>query len=105
MQLTKCLNNSMSMNLALNCVCQVFIRLLPHIKLTPVSTKEISEIIKSLKWKNSHGFDEITIKILKISLPFIVSPLTFLCNKSSSTGIFHTQLKYSQINPIFKKRQ
>jgi len=26
-----------------------------------------------------------------------------VCNKSFSTGIFPTQLKYSQINPIFKK--
>jgi len=91
------------MNSALNYLYQVFTRPFPHIKLTPVSTKEISEIIKSLKWKNSHGYDEIPTKILKISLPFIISPLTYVCNKSSSTGTFHTQLKYSQINPIFKK--
>jgi len=56
----------------------VFIRPFANIKLTPVSTKEISEIIKSLKWKNSHDYDEIPIKILKISLPFIISPLTFI---------------------------
>jgi len=59
------------------------------IKLTPVSTREGSEIIKSLKWKNSHGYDEIPIKILKISLPYIMSPLTYICNRSS-TGIFPT---------------
>ena len=49
-----------------------------HIQiLTPVSTREISEIIKSLKWNNSHGYDEIPTKILKISFPFIISPLTY----------------------------
>jgi len=57
-------NNSMTMNIAINYLYKVFIRPFPHIKLTPVTTKEISEIIKSLKWKNSHGYDEIPVKIL-----------------------------------------
>jgi hypothetical protein len=71
-------NNSMTMNSALNYLYQVFTRPFPHIKLMPVSTKEIGEIIKSLKWKSSHGYDEIPTKILKISLPFILSPLTYI---------------------------
>ena len=36
---------------------QVFIRQFSNIKLTPVSTEEVREIIKSLKWKYSHGYD------------------------------------------------
>jgi hypothetical protein len=36
-------------------------------------------------------------------MPFILSPLTYVCNKSLSLGIFPTRLKYSQISPIFKK--
>ena len=52
--------------------------------------------------ENSHGCDEIPIKILQTSLPYIESPLTYICNKMS-TGIFPTRLKFSQINPIFKK--
>jgi len=96
-------NNSMTMNSALNYLYQVFTRPFPHTKLTPVTTREISEIIKSLKWKNSHGYNAIPIKILKTSLPFIISPLTYICKKLLSTGIFPTQLKYSQINPIFRK--
>ena len=55
------------MNTALNYLYQVFTRPFPNIKLTPVTTTEISGIIKSLKWKNSHGYDEIPIRILKIS--------------------------------------
>jgi hypothetical protein len=80
-------NNSITFNVAtnvvhpLNYLHQVFIRPFPKIKLTPVSTKEFSEIIKSLKWKNSHGYDEIPIEILKISLPYIISPLTYICNR------------------------
>jgi len=55
-------NNSMTTNSAINYLCQVFTRPYRHIKLTPVSTKEISEIIKCLEWKNSHGYDEIQKK-------------------------------------------
>ena len=99
-------NNLMNVNVAsngahpLSYLHQVFIRPFPNIKLTPVSTKEVREIIKSLKWKNSHGYDEIPIKI---SLPFIISPLTYIFNRMLSTGTFPTPLKFSQINPIFKK--
>jgi hypothetical protein len=100
----KSVNNSLVMNLALNYsyLYQVFIKPFPHIKLTPVSIKEISKIIKYLTWKNSHGYDEIPIKIC---IPFIICPLTYICNKMLSTSIFPTQLKYLQISPVFKKRQ
>jgi hypothetical protein len=67
------------------------------------STKEIKDIIKVLKNKNSHGYDEISPKIMKIRMPFIVSPLTYICNRFLSTGIFPICLKYFQINPIFKE--
>jgi hypothetical protein len=40
------------------------------------TTYEINKIIKSLKTKNSYGYDEIPIKILKLRAPFIISPLT-----------------------------
>jgi len=67
------------------------------------STKEITSIIKSLKTKNSFGYDEISTKLLKISVTYISSPLTYICNKSISTGIFPEQLKYSIIKPLYKK--
>ena len=38
-------------------------------------------ILKSLKNKTSHGYDEISDKILKASAPFILSPLTYIINK------------------------
>jgi len=72
----------------LNYLKQVFIRPFPRINLTPTTTKEITEIIKSLKSTNSHGYDEIPIKVLKLSLPFIISPLIYICNKSLLKGIF-----------------
>lgn len=71
--------------------------------MSPVTNKEVKNIVKSLKWKHSHGYDEISQYILKISLPFILETLTYMCNKVLNLGVFPSRLKYSQINPIFKK--
>ena len=75
----------------------------PNFKLMPLSTKNVRNIIKSLNTKNSHGYDGISTKLLKLSSPFILSPLTHICNKSLSLGIFPDCLKYSEIKPLFKK--
>jgi hypothetical protein len=64
---------------------------------------EITSIIKSIKTKNSSGYDEISTKLLKISANYICSPLTYICNKSVSTEIFPERLKYSVIKPLYKK--
>jgi hypothetical protein len=73
-----------------------------HMTLSPTSTNEISKIIRSLKNKNSYGYDEIPIKILKVSIPFIKYLLAYIINKSLTNGIFPACLKYSQMNPTFK---
>ena len=79
----------------LNYLKQIFARPFPRINLQPTTTKEITEIVKSLKSTNSHGYNEIPTKVLKLSLPFIISPLIYICNKSLLKGIFPTQLKFS----------
>jgi hypothetical protein len=67
------------------------------------STKEIITIITSSKSKNSHGYDEVPTKLLKINAPFICSSLTYICNKSILSGNFPDRLKYSIIKPSYKK--
>ena len=74
----------------------------PRINFVNTSTQEIGKIIKSLKTKNSYGYDEISVKILKWSSPYIVSPLTYICNKCLEKGIFPSRLKYSNVKPIYK---
>ena len=74
-----------------------------RIKYTPVTTMEIENIIKSLKTKCSYGYDEISSKILKLSSPFIISPLNYIFNKVLSKGVFPDRLKYSIIKPLYKK--
>jgi Notch-like protein len=67
------------------------------------STYEIEKIIKAIKSKNSYGYDEISSCILKASTPFIISPLTHICNAALCSGIFPDRLKYAIVKPIFKK--
>ena len=74
----------------------------PCIKFRHTSTKEIEMIIKTLKTTNAQGYDEISVKILKWSAPFISSLLAYICNKSLETGSFPSRLKYSNVIPIFK---
>jgi hypothetical protein len=42
----------------------------------------------SLKTKFSYGYDKISTKLLKVSMPYIISPLTHICNESLAQGIF-----------------
>jgi hypothetical protein len=63
----------------------------------------INKIINSQRNKTSHGYDGISDKILKASAPFIISPLTYIFNRVLSTGVFPDRLKYSEVQPLFKK--
>ena len=52
---------------------------------------------------NSVSYDEISMKVLKISTPYISSPLCRIINTSLNSGVFPTRLKYSIITPLHKK--
>jgi hypothetical protein len=75
----------------------------PSVKFKNTSPKEIEKIINSLKIKESSGYDKVSTKILKISAPFISSPLSYTCNKSMLSGAFPTVLKYAIVKPLLKK--
>ena len=66
------------------------------------TTNEIGQIIKSLKTKNSYGYDKISTKIIKISYPFVNSPINYISNKMLFWGVFPDQLKYAIIKPLHK---
>ena len=67
------------------------------------TTHEIEKIIHSMKLKDSHGHDEISTRILKMSAPYILSPLTYISNKMLSKGVFPDRLKFSEVKPLYKK--
>jgi hypothetical protein len=66
----------------------IFKNTFPPISYSHVMTNEIENIIDRLKMTNSNGYDEIPIKVLKNCKHVIISPLTYIINRSLATGIF-----------------
>ena len=81
---------------------QAFNEPYPSLERKCTTMKQIEQIIKSLKTKNSCEYYEISTKILKISSPFISSPLKYLYNKILFWGVFPDRLKYTVIKPLYK---
>ena len=75
---SKNLNSVVSENNPPNYLYDVFKKPIPSIKLKFVSPKEIEDVVRSLKTKDSHSYDWISTKILKQSIPYILSPLTYI---------------------------
>ena len=71
------------------------------IYLSPVTTTEISKIVKSLK-DSSAGYDGIRTSLLKESLNYIDGILCYLCNLSIQEGVFPNKLKTANVIPLFK---
>jgi len=76
----KSCNNDHKKTSYIKCLLNSFKHPFPNIQWFYTTTGDIENIIKFLKTKNSCGYDEIPIKTLKISAPFINSPLTYICN-------------------------
>jgi hypothetical protein len=74
-----------------------------NIKCNNTSTKETERLIKSIGVKNSHGYDGITTEMLKVSAPYISSPINYICNKSIRCETFPSCLKFTIVKPLFKK--
>jgi hypothetical protein len=74
-----------------------------EMKTIPVTESEIISILKTLKCKNSAGYDGISTKILKYCSHIISRPLAHICNVSLTTGVFPERCKYAIIRPIHKK--
>ena len=64
------------------------LKLTTSLHFSPTSTDKIKKIIQALKTKDSHGYDEISSRILKLSTRCILSPLTYICNTALCLGIF-----------------
>jgi len=101
-KITKRDNSNCSQGSYMQYLDQALPQSFPAIHMKAVTEKEIYVIQKGLKWKRSSGYDEVPSWIVKLSMPFISSPLIYICNKILSTGVFPTRLKFSQISPMFK---
>ena len=57
----------------------------------------------SLKITNTTGYDEISNHLLKLSSPYIISPLMHICNAVLNCSVFPDRLKSAIVRPIHKK--
>jgi hypothetical protein len=71
----------------INYLSNSFRRPISKISWQYATTYEIEKIIKSLKTKTTCGYDGISNRIIKLSAPFITSPLAYICNAVLSTGV------------------
>jgi hypothetical protein len=81
-------NENIEDNNCIDCLYRVFNKPFPNIIFDHTTTSEIEKIIKSLKSRNSSGYDKISFKILKLSSSFIASPLNYISNRSILSGSF-----------------
>ena len=70
--------------------------------LSPVSQREIYNIVMRFGNNKAPGLDECSPKIVKIVIESISEPLCHICNLSLTTGIFPEKMKIARISPIFK---
>ena len=69
----------------------------------PVAEEEVKDIINNLNTKKAAGFDGVTNFLLKNLVNEIISPLTYILNKSLLKGVVPDQMKIAKVIPIFKK--
>jgi hypothetical protein len=67
-----------------------------------VCPKENENVTKSLRSKESHGYDEIPTKVIRQSISCISSPLALIYNLMLSSGTFPARLKFAEIKPLYK---
>lgn len=69
----------------------------------PLVEQDIVRIVKRLKTKETAGYDELPITLIKENINLLKKPLTFITNLSFTTGTFPDNLKIAKIIPIYKK--
>lgn len=69
---------------------------------SPINENDVINITRSFKSKKSSGFDNLSNHVLKSIINTIAMPLTFIINKSLSTGQFPSLLKHAKLTPLHK---
>ena len=70
----------------------------------PTNHSEIEKLAKTLKIKDSKGYDQISNRILRKILPSILDALVIIFNKSLQEGIFPNNMKMAIVKPLYKSK-
>lgn len=75
----------------------------PHsMFMDPVMEPTVLNTAFGLKTKTSSGHDGISTKLLKATILYVISPVTYIINQSLLTGIIPDELKIAKVIPIYK---
>jgi hypothetical protein len=75
----------------------------PKFLLIQSHPEELKKKMYSFKNKDSCGYDEISLKFLKLSTPYISLPFNYIYNRILQSGTFPERLKYYEVKPLHKK--
>ena len=70
-----------------------------------ISEEKILNIIRSLNPNKAHGWDEISIRIIKISDVSLLTPLKIIFTNCLRQGVFPKIWKYANVAPFHKKNE
>ena len=68
----------------------------------PVTPSDVPTSAKKLKPKAISGFDNISSKLMKYIIDYIIESITHILNQSLSSGIVPNQMKIAKVVPIYK---
>jgi exonuclease III len=87
---------------SIKCICNME-QVKAVFKFHSVTENKVKKVIDSFANKESTGWDEIPMSLVKATSAVITRPLTHIINLVLKTGIYPKKLKYTVICPIFKK--
>ena len=70
-----------------------------------ISEEKILNIIRSLNTNKAHGWDEISIRMIKLSDASLVTPLKIIFTNCLRCGVFPEIWKYANVVPVHKKNE
>ena len=75
----------------------------PSLSSFTIDVDLLLNLIRSLDINKSHGFDQISVRMLKICDSSIIKPLSIIFNNALNCGVFPASWKKANIIPIHKK--
>ena len=69
----------------------------------PITAVEVRSHFSLLDTKKACGHDDIPVKLLKDSAPYISHPLSYIFNLSLETGSVPDEMKIAKVTPLHKK--
>ena len=75
----------------------------PSLSSFTIDADMLLNLIRSLDINKSHGYDQISVRMLKICDSSLIKPLLIIFNNSLNSGMFPSAWKKANIIPIHKK--